>query len=359
MRKVIVSVVCAMITAVCGGALADDWDDEDVNWLEYNDDDGSPDFEELFGAGLDLSSSEEDPGGGYTDGAYYGDCEYFDTTLDRIECTIENDHLESIAIGLASYTINGDKAIIMCYDDGSTITRAGWANLDVAHKLFVYGSSESDNIFIVREATYYTAQCDFEDFPNVFDDDYYTYGELYILGDDGNDIVAGSQWADSNLIGETVYGKQGDDVISAEGTSSAYIEGNYGEDTIVGTIGTDEIYGGNDGDNINAGSGDDYVEGGPGNDTIYGANGNDELRGETGNDYVYSGAGRDTLYGGSGNDYLFGDDDTDYEFAIYGGDGNDWLYDTGNALLCDGGDEVIADRCGCDFLVEVDCELNP
>ncbi len=317
--------VCALIAFYAGIAISDTTEiAEDIDWTTYNDDDGTPDFEDTFASGLFLSTSSvaEDYGFG-SRADYWGDCEYVDTTYDRIECDIDNDHLDYISVGLADYLEGGSKIVIMCYDDGTDVTLAGWAKIQSAHKLYVNGSPYSEKFGIVRESTYYTAACDFADFPNSFDYNVHAYGELRMIGNSGTDEVSGSQHDDSQLIAETVYGKQGDDVIIAEGTSSAQLYGNYGDDNITGTVGADTIYGGNDSDTISAGSGNDYVEGGPGGDTIHGDDGNDTIYGEGGDDHIYGDDDYDELSGGTGNDIIEGGD---YRDKLWGDEGDDWLY---------------------------------
>jgi hypothetical protein len=73
---------------------------------------------------------------------------------------------------------------------------------------------------------------------------------LTVLGDEGNDTIAGSQLADE-------------------------LEGDLDDDTLRGNAGNDQLSGG---------SGDDRVFGGAGNDTLFAVLGNDSLDGQAGSD---------------------------------------------------------------------------
>ncbi len=73
------------------------------------------------------------------------------------------------------------------------------------------------------------------------------------------------------------------------------------------------------------------------NDTINGTSGYDQLYGGVGNDTIYGLGTYDDLFGGVGNDTLYGGD-SDFDW-LYGGDGDDFLY-TGDGIdeLAYGGD---------------------
>ncbi len=146
----------------------------------------------------------------------------------------------------------------------------------------------------------------------------------------------------------------GNDLIEiSAGQKAGYINGNSGNDTIVGSFlndtiiggaGDDAIYDRGGGGIIDGGDGNDYIEsyggggtitGGNGNDTIIldaygtsvetasGGNGNDLLRGTGPGAHRFDGdAGNDTLEGGDGDDVLNGGADKD---RLVGGAGNDTL----------------------------------
>ena len=78
------------------------------------------------------------------------------------------------------------------------------------------------------------------------------------------------------------------------------IEGDGGNDRLVGT------------------NGKDTISGAGGNDDIFGKGGSDRLFGDSGNDDVYGGGKSDTLQGGLGKDELFGQEGFDFANAIDG-----------------------------------------
>ncbi|WP_272923805.1 hypothetical protein [Streptomyces sp. SID3343] len=75
---------------------------------------------------------------------------------------------------------------------------------------------------------------------------------------------------------------QGNDFVTAR---DCRIEGDAGNDTLIGS------------------DGDDLLFGGDGDDRLDGARGNDTLDGGTGNDSLQGGPGFDTLLGGNGDDH--------------------------------------------------------
>lgn len=113
-----------------------------------------------------------------------------------------------------------------------------------------------------------------------------------VYGGYGNDTIFGG----SNGI-DTLYGDQGDDVITAS-NSGSLIYGGLGADLITGGTGRDTLYGD---------VGLDTIYGGGGNDILYGGDNSDTLYGGAGNDTIYGGNSLDVLYGGAGNDiFAFG-----------------------------------------------------
>ncbi|EJL86529.1 Ca2+-binding protein, RTX toxin, partial [Polaromonas sp. CF318] len=96
------------------------------------------------------------------------------------------------------------------------------------------------------------------------------YGKDFLDGGDGNDVLLGGG------AGDALYGGAGNDLLSGDGSSGLFLDGNYSNDL------------------VSAGQqGDDFLDGGDGDDTLTGAGGGDVLIG---------GSGVDTLDGGSGND---------------------------------------------------------
>ncbi|MGB7160843.1 MAG: hypothetical protein WBD40_22460 [Tepidisphaeraceae bacterium] len=97
----------------------------------------------------------------------------------------------------------------------------------------------------------------------------------------------------------TINANYGNDVITAtdDVLIPLFINGNGGNDTIIGGGGNDQITGG---------SGDDSVRGGAGHDVIQGRQDKDKVFGDAGNDILIGGSQADSLSGGDGEDILIG-----------------------------------------------------
>jgi Ca2+-binding RTX toxin-like protein len=105
-----------------------------------------------------------------------------------------------------------------------------------------------------------------------------------------------------------VHGNGGDDLIRATGLEvtdpyddSVELNGDGGNDTIIGGGNDECINGGGGADSINGGGGDDTIHGDAGDDQLFGDGGNDCIYGDGGSDYVDGGAGVDFGDGGAGN----------------------------------------------------------
>jgi uncharacterized protein YkwD len=119
---------------------------------------------------------------------------------------------------------------------------------------------------------------------------------LTVIGDDNaNTIVVSQKNGYVSVLGKSflataidrvvIDGKSGNDYISAASVYKiAYLYGNYGNDTLLGSAYGDLIYGGG------------------GDDKLYGLNGNDWLEGGAGKDYLNGGLGTNTLIKGTGAD---------------------------------------------------------
>ncbi len=186
-------------------------------------------------------------------------------------------------------------------------------------------------------------------------------------------LVSSSEWLQGGLGDDTVVGGDGNDIIFGGG----------GQDLLVGGAGHDLINGDDDyepgdlttayvqpatgagapfnawywsvlahdaaldvgaADEIHAGSGDDSVFGELGNDTIWGDDGNDTMSGGEDDDILFGGNGDDRL---AGDDYgqLIGSSTTTPIGAdfIDGGNGNDQIFGDGGAdtLMGGAGDDII------------------
>jgi len=118
-----------------------------------------------------------------------------------------------------------------------------------------------------------------------------------------------------------------DEELNADQADGSLIIGCWFSDSIDGTDGGDDIFGGFGNDTISGGEGDDdlfgfigrdTLNGGDGADRMYGGWNDDSLMGDEGDDLLLGGSGDDTLDGGAGDDTLTGGsgDDT---FTLGGG----------------------------------------
>ncbi len=175
-----------------------------------------------------------------------------------------------------------------------------------------------------------------------------------IQGQGGDDTIIGSQ-ADDTIVGndgdDTLYGNVGNDsLLGSQGNDT--IAGGPGNDIIRGVAGNNVLYGDltREGLSLDEGFGNDIIFGGIGNDLIFGNQGDDTLDGEGGTDTIYGGKGNDLIIGHEGNDLLSGDDGNDLIYGglsndnISGGLGNDTLYG-------EEGDEILNGNEGSDLVV--------
>ena len=130
--------------------------------------------------------------------------------------------------------------------------------------------------------------------------------------------------ADQTLV--IVNGGDGNDTITGQGSAigGARLElnGNNGDDTIIGSEGADSINGGAGNDAINGRAGNDSINGGDGNDVLAGGADNDSIVGGAGNDFLTGQTGDDNMAGGDGNDTLRGFEGAD---TLQGQAGDDLL----------------------------------
>ncbi|NDF11381.1 MAG: calcium-binding protein [Proteobacteria bacterium] len=162
-------------------------------------------------------------------------------------------------------------------------------------------------------------------------------GKDIIQGGDGDDIFlfGGADF-------DTITGDAGNDFIDGgEGRDS--LDGGTGNDTINGGLGTDSVHGGDGNDLINGLGGDntdkdfDILYGDAGNDTIIAAS-----KAPGSGNYLDGGVGNDSLVGSDGSDILMGGSDDPYNSpnardTLSGGGGNDYIVGGAGADLLSGG----------------------
>ncbi len=178
---------------------------------------------------------------------------------------------------------------------------------------------------------------------------------LFVNGDAGNDTIVGTNGDD------VINGGLGDDAVNGQAGNDS-ISGAQGEDVLSGGLGNDSIDGGNGADFLTGQAGDDSINGGDGNDTLRGFEGNDTLIGVTGddllngmdgNDSISGGVGQDQITGGSGDDTLDGGRNND---TINGNAGNDLIHgDHGNDYISAGTEsDTVSGGDGDDTIIATD-----
>jgi len=140
-----------------------------------------------------------------------------------------------------------------------------------------------------------------------------------VLGGDGNDTVTG------NAVGNSISGGGGADSL-AGGAGDDRLLGDGGSNTLFGGDGNDSITGGGDAFNkVNGNQGQDWIIGRSSiGDWLLGGQGNDRIdaTASSGHNICNGNLGNDTLIGGSGGDTLRGGQGDD---IIVGGAGSDWI----------------------------------
>ncbi|MBK9625017.1 MAG: hypothetical protein IPO38_10985 [Rhodocyclaceae bacterium] len=213
-------------------------------------------------------------------------------------------------------------------------------------------------------------------------------GSDVIFGNSGHDLIEGGSGSDvvsGDSGDDTVYGDTGSSATAAalqvaleRGNSAAslstrgdWVDGQIGNDILVGSDAADLITGGQDNDLLIGGTGDDMLVGDAslvfaetdwsvtllpsdgfiyewrinrgsveqtddvgGTDMLYGGNGNDRALGGAGDDLIDGGAGDDVLFGEAGNDVILGGSGAD----VLAGDRSDLAAELHGADWLDGGD---------------------
>jgi Ca2+-binding RTX toxin-like protein len=264
----------------------------------------------------DLGFADDAAGGGAVLTSDWGDC-YYDDTPDGEAVVCEPDFPSMageyyyIAVGMQGSPAS---RVAMCYYNSSTSEweLAGWSDFGAAYVLIVDGQDVAESIQIVRLAQP-DENCPLVAFTQRFDWTVSSSRELQIRGDGGIDYIYGSQYGDSALIGERVYGREGADKIwlDNDGVTYPYGYGGPGADEIQGSSSIDYVWGDDEGSGI-----------GTGDEINRGANA-DRLSGVYGVDLVVGGTGRDYLWGGAEYDVLWPDNIEEslaYIDTCYGGD---------------------------------------
>jgi Ca2+-binding RTX toxin-like protein len=96
----------------------------------------------------------------------------------------------------------------------------------------------------------------------------------------------------------------------------ATINGNNGNNLLIGTLFADTINGFGGNDRLFGLAGNDHLDGGSGFDQLFGAAGKDFLYGRAGNDLLDGGLGADRMEGGLGNDLFVVDNIGDQAFEL-------------------------------------------
>jgi Ca2+-binding RTX toxin-like protein len=131
-------------------------------------------------------------------------------------------------------------------------------------------------------------------------------GHALIQGNGGDDILVG------DAGNTTIYGGKGDDELSVSGSKAVnFVQGNLGDDTVLGGDRTDILLGGQGNDSVAGGAGADYLDGNLGDDQITLRGDQDQAFGEGGSDSIASltsslDSARHSMHGGAGDDYLLG-----------------------------------------------------
>ena len=142
------------------------------------------------------------------------------------------------------------------------------------------------------------------------------------------------------FIRRDVDGDGDSDLLQFNGGAHVVLGGSEENDTLIGGLGIDTLWGDGGNDRLDGGYEADIVHGGNGDDIITNLGGDDFLFGEEGNDVIGTGSGIVVAAGGRGNDFIFtGQDAGD----VFSGEGNDFIL--GNI-----GDDGLAGNEGDDWV---------
>lgn len=157
---------------------------------------------------------------------------------------------------------------------------------------------------------------------NAFDDD----GKLIPNQLDVSALGINEHYGSNGNVPNFIYAQMGNErdqiVIAADVVQNAHLEGNGGDDLVVGGAGNDELYGDD---------GEDHLIGGAGNDKLYGGKDDDVLEGGLGADILDGGDGKNDQvtyeHSGVGVTFTWGTVDGRDGFIGHGGEAEgDVLY---------------------------------
>ena len=163
---------------------------------------------------------------------------------------------------------------------------------------------------------------------------------------------------DGSDLSDRVHGNAQDNRLFGAGNDDNLF-GYDGEDTLLGGEGDDQIFAGDDDDDANGGAGDDRIFLKDGDDrSLPGADdtadaGDDFIRGGAGQDVIIDSQGSNELFGDLGRDVLIAVDaaDEDTPDTLHGGYGAD-------LLVGDNGDEMTGGKGADSFVVAASAEDN-
>ncbi len=207
--------------------------------------------------------------------------------------------------------------------------------------LTIEGTEENDRIdlsySVIQEIYEYdqvelTVQNSLDGFSAVFMA--YQVDRIEISTFDGNDTV--KHGVNQLRIDTLIHAGAGDDLVDASFNSSEHtILGESGNDVLAGGQLLNHIHGGDGDDLLAGGDGVDMLIGGSGNDKLYGGRQSDTLLGNAGDDFLHSGGEGNVLNGGEGRDTMIGSGMLD------GGADDDVILNSLGLLMGGGGDDYI------------------
>lgn len=266
-----------------------------------------------------------------------------DFKLSAVEFDAASGKLSVFAGASESVAVSATGGNVVVAINGTPDTSFGTVAANAVQGIVVNGGSSGNQIDLSEAAGDFTALTGVTVNGNGGDDT--------ILGSSYNDSIvggAGNDSIDGGNANDTVSGDAGDDSLSgAEGDDS--LSGDEGDDILFGNAGNDTLSGGIGNDHLRGGSDGDSLDGGDGSDTLRGQGGADTLLGGTGNDYLDGGIARDILNGQQGNDTLLGGDERD---RLLGGGGNDSLNGGkgDDTLRGHAGDDTLRGGAGADYV---------